>query len=362
MLIFTNQEFFEIGENIYGTLYIKLDEEFPFKCSLRMTYKVDEKLSYTVEVAKKVGNNVKKKQQIWADSDEIYSYGLWLFTVPICLKAGFHTFRFTIKIQEDVPPSFAYDRKSDTAFVRHKLVAELFAVNKTFKHSLPLIVHENSDKFIPQNPYELNPDEYKLKKIWCSLGYRPAHLSWFIEKLCYKPNETIHINWLIKYFEQTPRIKEISWKLVQRVEFYLDVVKIKERVLMESFYALSVIHKEKRTKYSDKDDDEAAGLVDKFNLTLSLDLTKVEEHGASVNSFSYDLYHLAYTLPNSIDDPIIKCLYFVEVTLNYDTWFFTMDPTVLRVQVEILPKSIYDVKVIQEHNMKGPIDQESIQQ
>ena len=64
MLIFTNQECFEIGENIYGTLYIKLDEEFPFKCSLRMTYKVTEKLSYAVEVAKKVGLNVKKKQQI----------------------------------------------------------------------------------------------------------------------------------------------------------------------------------------------------------------------------------------------------------------------------------------------------------
>lgn len=52
MLIFTNQEVFEIGENIYGTLYIKLDEEFPFKCSLRMTYSVQEKLSYTVEVIK----------------------------------------------------------------------------------------------------------------------------------------------------------------------------------------------------------------------------------------------------------------------------------------------------------------------
>jgi galactose mutarotase-like enzyme len=61
MLIFTNQETFEIGENIYGTLYIKLDDEFPFKCSLRMTYKVTEKLSYTVEVTKKVGNIVKKK-------------------------------------------------------------------------------------------------------------------------------------------------------------------------------------------------------------------------------------------------------------------------------------------------------------
>lgn len=307
MLIFTNQEVFEIGENIYGTLYIKLDEEFPFKCSLRMTYKVTEKLSYTVEVAKKVGAVVKKKQQICADSDEIYSYGLWLFTVPICLKAGFHTFRFTIKIQEDVPPSFAYDRKSDTAYVRHKLVAELFAVNKTYKHSLPLIVQENSDKFVPMNPYELRPEDYRLKKICCSLGYRPAQLSCIIEKLCYKPHETIHINCLIKYFEQTPRIKEISLKLVQRVEFYLDVVKIKERVLLESFYALSVIHKEKMAKYGQKnEEEEALGLVDKFNLTLSLDLGKVEEHGASVNSHTYDLYHLAYTLPNSIDDPIIK--------------------------------------------------------
>lgn len=177
MLIFTNQEVFEIGENIYGTLYIKLDEEFPFKCSLRMTYTVQEKLSYTVEVTKKVGMNIKKKKQICADNDEIYSYGLWLFTVPICLKAGFHTFRFTIKIQDDVPPSFAYDRKSDTASVRHNLVAELFAVNKTYRHSLPLIVQENSDKFLPLNPYELPPDEGKIKKICCSIGYRPAELS-----------------------------------------------------------------------------------------------------------------------------------------------------------------------------------------
>ena len=35
-----------------------------------------------------------------------------------------------------------------------------------------------------------------------------------------------------------------------------------------------------------------------------------------------------------------------------------MEPTVLRVQVEIFPKSIYDVKVIQEHNMKGQIDKD----
>lgn len=88
---------------------------------------------------------------------------------------------------------------------------------------------------------------------------------------------------------------------------------------MESFYALSVIHKEKRGKYTENNDDETSGLVDKFNLTLSLDLSKVDEHGASVNSHTYDLYHLAYTLPNSIDDPIIKCLYFAEITLNYDT-------------------------------------------
>lgn len=83
--------------------------------------------------------------------------------MPICLKAGFHTFRFTIKIQDDVPPSFAYDRKSDTAFVRHNLVAELFAVNKTYRHSLPLIVQENSEKFIPANPYELPTGEGKIK-------------------------------------------------------------------------------------------------------------------------------------------------------------------------------------------------------
>ena len=149
MLIFTNQESFNICENIYGTLYIKLDEEFPFKCSLRLTYKITEKLSYTVEMTKKVGMNFKKKKQICADSDEIYSYGLWLFTVPICLKAGFHTFRFTVRIPEDVPPSFAYDRKNDTAFVRHKLMAELFAVSKTYKHSLPIIVQESEDNFIP---------------------------------------------------------------------------------------------------------------------------------------------------------------------------------------------------------------------
>ena len=268
MLIFTNQERFEIGENIYGTLYIKLDQEFPFKCSLRMTYKVTEKLSYTVEVTKKVGHTVKKKKQIWADSDEIYSYGLWLFTVPICLKAGFHTFRFTIKIQDDVPPSFAYDRKSDTAFVSHKLVAELFAVNKTYKHSLPLIVQENSEKFIPINPYEMGLDEGKIKKICCSIGYKPAHLSCTLEKLWYKPQETIHIKWNMKYFEQTPNIKQISCKLIQRVEFYLDVVKIKERILLESFYALSVIHKDSTTKYSQKEKETL----------LSLDLSKVEEH------------------------------------------------------------------------------------
>ena len=88
----------------------------------------------------KVGTSLKWKKQICADSDEIYSYGLWLFTVPICLKAGFHTFWFTVRIPDDVPPSFAYDWKSDTAFVRHKLVAELFATSKTHKHSLPIIV------------------------------------------------------------------------------------------------------------------------------------------------------------------------------------------------------------------------------
>lgn len=217
----------------------------------------------------------------------------------------------------------------------------MFAVNKTYKHSLPLIVQQSSDRFIPANPYELGPDEGKIKKIWCSIGYRPAELSWTLEKLCYKPHETIHIKWLIKYFEQTPKIKEISCKLIQRVEFYLDVVKIKERVLLESFYALSIIHKESSSRYAQREEETL----------LSLDLNKVEDHGASVNSHTYDLYHLAYTIPNSIDDPIIKCIYFAEVSLNYDTWF-TMDPTVLRVQIEILPKSIYDVKVIQEQNIK----------
>lgn len=298
-----------------------------------------------LKLLNKVGLNIKKKKQIWADSDEIYSYGLWLFTVPICLKAGFHTFRFTIKIQEDVPPSFAYDRKSDTAFVRHKLVAELFAVNKTYKHSLPLIVQQNSEKFVPNNPYELGPEEGKIQKIWWSIGYKPAELSWTLEKLWYKPFETIHIKWLIKYFEQTPRIKEISWKFIQRVEFYLDVVKIKERVLLESFYALSVIHKETSSRYSQREEETL----------LSLDLNKVEEHGASVNSHTYDLYHLAYTLPNSIDDPIIKWIYFAEVSLNYDTCF-AMEPTILRVQIEVFPKSIYEVKVIQEQNMKEQIE------
>lgn len=114
---------------------------------------------------------------------------------------------------------------------------------------------------------------------------------------------------MIKYFEQTPKVKEISCKLIQRVEFYLDVVKIKERVLLESFYSLNLINKESSSKYAHREEE---------NL-LSLDLNKVEEHGASVNSQTYDLYHLAYTLPNSIDDPIIKCIYFAEIALNYDT-------------------------------------------
>lgn len=119
------------------------------------------------------------------------------------------------------------------------------------------------------------------------------------------------------------------------------MVKIKERVLLESFYSLNLINKESSSKYAHREEE---------NL-LSLDLNKVEEHGASVNSQTYDLYHLAYTLPNSIDDPIIKCIYFAEVSLNYDTCF-TMDPTTIRVQIEIFPKSIYDVKVIQEQNIK----------
>ena len=102
------------------------------------------------------------------------------------------------------------------------------------------------------------------------------------------------------------------------MEFYLDVVKIKERTLVESFYALSVINRNPGGNRYEREEE---------NL-LSLDLNKVEEHGASVNSHSYDLYHLAYTLPNSIDDPIIKCMYFVEVQVNYNT-VFKMDPTLL---------------------------------
>ncbi len=207
-----------------------------------MTYKVTEKLSYTVEMTKKVGSNFKKKKQICADSDEIDSYGRWLFTVPICLKAGFHTFRFTVRIPEEVPPSFAYDRKNDTAFVRHKLVAELFATSKTHKHSLPIIVQENPDKYHPMNPYLVDPQERKYNKIFFGFGYQTAELACSLDRLCYKPFETIHIKCLIKYFKQTPRIKEINYKLIQRVEFYLDVVKIKERTLVESFYALSVIN------------------------------------------------------------------------------------------------------------------------
>lgn len=89
---------------------------------------------------------------------------------------------------------------------------------------------------------------------------------------------------------------------------------------------------------------------------LSLELSQVVEQGASINSHTYDLYHLAYTLPNSIEDPIIKCFYFVEVQLNYDT-LFKMEPTVLRVPIWIHPKSIYEVQVIPEKNMKGHISE-----
>jgi len=250
-----------------------------------------------------------------------------------------------VRIPEDVPPSFAYDRKSDTAFVRHKLVAELFATSKTHKHSLPIIVQENPDKYMPMNPYLLDPNEKKYRKIFCGIGYQAAELSCFLEKTCYKPFETIHIKCLIKYTCQTPKIKEINCKLIQRVEFYLDVVKIKERTLLESFYALTAINKNLGQKYDREEEN-----------LLSLDLNKVVVHGASVNSHTYDLYHLAYTLPNSIDDPIIKCIYFVEVQLNYNT-FFKMEPTILRMQVIILPKSIYDVQIIQEQNMKGHINE-----
>jgi hypothetical protein len=198
------------------------------------------------------------------------------------------------------------------------------------------------------NPYLVDASERNFKKIFLGFGYQAAELSCYLDRLCYHPFETIHIKCLIKYFKKTPKIKEINCKLVQWVEFYLDVVKIKERTLVESFYALSLINKQGGGGASRYEREEE-------NL-LSLDLNKAEEHGASVNSHSYDLYHLAYTLPNSIDDPIIKCMYYVEVQLNYNT-FFKMDPTILRMQVIILPKSIYDVQIIPEQNMKGHINE-----
>ena len=91
-------------------------------------------------------------------------------------------------------------------------------------------------------------------------------------------------------------------------------------------------------------------------MLLSLDLSKCEEHGASVNSHTYDMYHLAYTLPNSIEDPIIRCIYFVEIQLLYDTCF-KFEPTTLRVQIQVTPKSIYEVQVIPEQSMKGHINE-----
>ena len=85
-------------------------------------------------------------------------------------------------------------------------------------------------------------------------------------------------------------------------------------------------------------------------MLLSLDMSLIEDEQAGLNTDKYDLYHLASPFSSSIDDPIIKCHYYVEVSVHYDSCF-SIKPTVCKIPIVIIPLNYYVMRIVHERDI-----------
>ena len=73
---------------------------------------------------------------------------------------------------------------------------------------------ENPDKFIPCNPYKVSEKDKRTKNICCGIRMQPAELECYLDKIFFTPDETIHIKCNVRKSQGTPKIKEITCKLI----------------------------------------------------------------------------------------------------------------------------------------------------
>jgi hypothetical protein len=60
---------------------------------------------------------------------------------------------------------------------------------------------------------------------------------------------------------------------------------------------------------------------------------------------------LAFPLPCSIEDPIIKCAYLIEVAFYFDSWLFSTSSSFVYIPIDIVVKDLYELKSMTDKNM-----------